>query len=66
MQWTYRGENLLHTTICLSPEHVYVYRHAITPEQRQELYRRDKGELKELTGEAALKAEAEMKMLDAR
>jgi outer membrane protein assembly factor BamB len=66
LSWTYRGENILHTTIALGPEHVFFIDSAITPDQRQELYRRDKGALKELTGEAALKAEEEMKALDAR
>ncbi|MCC6508906.1 MAG: PQQ-binding-like beta-propeller repeat protein, partial [Pirellulaceae bacterium] len=65
-QWIYRGENILHTTICLSPDHVFFIDSAITPEQRQELYQRDKGALKDLTGDAALKAEEEMKALDAR
>lgn len=64
--WAYRGDNILHTTIAIGPEHVYFIDSHITPEQRQELYRRDKGELKQLEGEAALQAEAEIKLLDAR
>jgi outer membrane protein assembly factor BamB len=66
MQWMYRGENLLHTTIAIGPDHLYFIESSLTPEERQSLYRSDKGELKNLTGEAALKAEAEMKQLDAR
>lgn len=66
LSWTYRGDNILHTTIALGPEHVYFIDSSITPEQRQELYRGDKGSLKDLEGEAALKAEAEMKQLDVR
>ncbi len=66
LQWTYRGDNILHTTIALGPDHIFFIDSAITPEQRQELYRRDKGPLKELTGQAALDAEQEMKELDAR
>lgn len=64
--WTYRGKNLLHTTIALGPEHVYFIDSSITPEARQELYRRDKGELKNLSEGDALKAEQEMKALDVR
>ncbi len=64
--WIYRGSNILHNTITVGPDHLYFIDSSITPEQRQELYRRDKGELKALTGDAALQAEAEMKALDVR
>ncbi|MEZ6138065.1 MAG: PQQ-binding-like beta-propeller repeat protein [Pirellulaceae bacterium] len=64
--WTYRGSNILHTTIAIGPEHIYFIDSSITPEERQELYRRDKGKLKALTGEAAKQAEEEMKALDVR
>ena len=64
--WTYRGDNILHTTIAIGPERVYFIDSSISPEQRQQLYLQDKGELKKLTGEAARKAEAEMKKLDVR
>lgn len=66
LQWTYRGENILHTTIAMSPQHVFFIESTLSSEERQELYLRDKGELKELTGEAAAKAEEEMKRLDLR
>lgn len=66
LSWTYRGKNILHTTIAIGPDHVYFIDSAITPEQRQALYLRDKGELKKLTGEEAAKAEKEMKSLDLR
>ena len=66
LQWVYRGENILHTTIAISPEHLFFIESTLTSEQRQELYRRDKGELKDLTGDAALRAEEEMKALDMR
>ena len=65
-QWTYRGSNILHTTIAIGPECVYFIDSSITPEERQQLYRRDKEELKNLTGEAALAAEEQMKKLDLR
>ena len=64
--WTYRGKNILHTTIAIGPKHVYFIDSSITPEERQELYRRDKGDLKKLTGEAAKRAEEEMKKYDVR
>jgi outer membrane protein assembly factor BamB len=64
--WAYRGDNILHTTIALGPEHIFFIDSMLTPEQRQELYRRDKGPLRELSGDAALRAEEEMKALDAR
>ncbi|QDT10621.1 PQQ-like beta-propeller repeat protein [Planctomycetes bacterium K23_9] len=64
--WTYRGDNILHTTIAIGPEHVYFIDSSITPEERQQLYLKDKGDLKDLSGEAAKKAEAEMKAYDVR
>lgn len=65
-QWTYRGSNILHTTVAIGPDCVYFIDSSITPEERQQLYRRDKEELKNLTGEAALAAEEQMKKLDLR
>lgn len=64
--WTYRGDNILHTTIAIGPDRVYFIDSSITPEERQALYLRDKGDLKKLTGAAAEKAEAEMKKYDVR
>ena len=64
--WTYRGDNILHTTIAIGPKRAYFVDSSITPEERQQLYLQDKGKLKALTGDAAEKAEAEMKKLDVR
>lgn len=64
--WTYHGDNILHTTIAVGPERVYFIDSSISPEERQQLYLQDKGDLKKLTGEAALQAEKEMKALDLR
>ena len=64
--WTYRGDNILHTTITIGPDRMYFIDSSLSPEQRQRLYQQDKTELKKLTGEAALKAEAKMKQLDMR
>ena len=66
LDWTYRGKNILHTTIAVGPNQVYFIESSITPDQRQALYQRDKEELKQLTGQAAKDAEAEMKRLDLR
>ncbi|MCA9048817.1 MAG: PQQ-binding-like beta-propeller repeat protein, partial [Planctomycetaceae bacterium] len=65
-QWTYRGANILHTTIALSPDAIFFIDSSISPEERQELYRREKPELQNLTGDAAKAAEEEMKKLDVR
>ncbi len=64
--WTYRGDNILHTTIAIGPERMYFIDSSISPEERQQLYLQDKGDLRKLTGEAARKAEEEMKKFDLR
>lgn len=64
--WTYRGKNILHTTIAVGPDHMYLIDSSISPAERQRLYQKDKSDLKKLTGEAAAKAEAEMKAFDVR
>ncbi len=64
--WTYRGANILHTTITIGPERMYFIDSSLSPEERQQLYRQDKSELKQLTGDEAKKAEQEMKELDVR
>lgn len=64
--WTYRGDNILHTTITIGPDHLYFIDSSLTPEERQHLYLKDKGDLKKLTGKAAKQAEAEIKAYDVR
>ncbi len=64
--WTYRGDNILHTTIAIGPERVYFIDSSISPEERLKFYLQDKGKLKELKGEEAAKAEAEAKAYDVR
>ena len=64
--WTYRGSNILHTTIAIGPERVYFIDSSLTPEERQQLYLKDKSDLSKLTGDAAKQAEAEMKAYDVR
>ena len=64
--WTYRGENILHTTIAIGPERVYFIDSSISPEERMKFYLQDKGDLKKLEGEAEAQAEAEAKAYDIR
>lgn len=64
--WTYRGSNILHTTIAIGPKNMYFIDSSISPAERQQLYLKDKADLKKLTGEAAKQAEAEMKAYDVR
>lgn len=64
--WTYRGENILHTTIAVGPDRMYFIDSSLTPSERQRLYQQDKTELKKLTGEAAKQAEEKMKAQDVR
>ena len=64
--WMYRGKNILHTTIAVGPQRVYFIDSSLSPRERQRLYQQDKTELRKLTGEAAKKAEAEMKAYDLR
>ena len=64
--WTYRGDNILHTTIAVGPKHMYFIDSSLTPSERQRLYQQDKSDLKKLTGEEAKKAEEEMKAYDKR
>lgn len=64
--WTYRGDNILHTTIAIGPDRVYFIDSSISPEERMKFYLQDKGDLKQLEGEAAAKAEAEAKAYDIR
>lgn len=64
--WSYRGDNILHTTIAIGPERMYFIDSSLSPDERQRLYSQDKTELKKLTGEEAKQAEEEMKARDLR
>jgi outer membrane protein assembly factor BamB len=66
IRWTYRGDGILHTTITIGPDAVYLVESGLTPEERQALYRGDKGDLATLTGAEAARAEAAIRKLDAR
>jgi len=64
--WTYRGDGILHTTITIGPDAVYLVESSLTPEERQALYRGDKADLAALTGAEAARAEEAIRQLDAR
>ena len=64
--WRYRGKNVMHVTIAIGDDRVFFIDSSITPEQREELLREDKTELKKLGAEEAKKKEAELKALDVR
>lgn len=64
--WTYQGKSISHRTIALGPQRVFFIDSSITSQQRDEILRQDKTELKSLTGQAAQWAEERMKNLDVR
>jgi outer membrane protein assembly factor BamB len=65
-RWIYRGQNILHTTIAIDDGRMFFIDSSLTPDQRRQLYLKEKPELKKLTGEEAKKAEAKIKKLDVR
>ncbi|MGH7127997.1 MAG: malectin domain-containing carbohydrate-binding protein, partial [Planctomycetaceae bacterium] len=64
--WSYEGKSISHHTIALSPDRVFFIDSSITPEQREQMLREDKSELKDLTPEQTQEAEEQIKRLDAR
>lgn len=64
--WTYQGASIEARTLAIGPKRVYFIDSTITSDQREELLKQDKTELKKLKGEEAKKAEERMKRLDAR
>jgi outer membrane protein assembly factor BamB len=64
--WAYQGKSINFQTIALGPDRVYFIDSSVTGEQREEILRQDKSDLKLLTGDAAKLAEERMKMLDVR
>ena len=64
--WTYQGKSIAHHTIALGPQRVFFVDSTVTSQQRADILREDKAELKALTGEAAKRAEERMKKLDVR
>lgn len=64
--WVYQGKSISHQTIALGPDRVFFIDSSITSEQRADLLREDKSDLKDLTPEEAKAAEEKMKKLDVR
>ncbi|MHC4744570.1 MAG: outer membrane protein assembly factor BamB family protein, partial [Planctomycetota bacterium] len=64
--WAHSGKNVVNLTIAIGDGWVFFIDSSITPEQRTELLAQDKSHLENLTGEAAKKAEAAQKKIDAR
>ncbi|HEY6170336.1 MAG TPA: PQQ-binding-like beta-propeller repeat protein [Verrucomicrobiae bacterium] len=64
--WTYQGTSISHVSMAVGDGRVFFIDSSLTGEQREELLRQDKGELKKLTGEAQQFAEERMKKLDLR
>jgi len=64
--WSYTGKNIVNLTIAVGDGRIFFIDSSLTPRQREEMLRQDKSHLKKLTGEAAKKAEAMQKKIDAR
>ncbi|MEO1997985.1 MAG: malectin domain-containing carbohydrate-binding protein [Planctomycetaceae bacterium] len=64
--WMYEGKNIVHRTIALGPDRVFLIDSSISSEQRAALLQQDKQALKNLSAEQAQLAELRMKNLDAR
>ncbi|HUG66996.1 MAG TPA: PQQ-binding-like beta-propeller repeat protein, partial [Pirellulaceae bacterium] len=65
-KWAYRGKNIMHVTIAIGDDRAFFIDSSISQQQRDELLRQDKTELKNLNEEEAKKKEAELKALDVR
>lgn len=65
-KWLYRGQNIMHVTIAVGDERAFFIDSSISQQQRDELLRQDKTELKKLGPEEAKKKEEELKKLDVR
>jgi len=64
--WNHPGKNIVNLTIAIGDGWIFFIDSSITSEQREELLRQNKDHLKNLTGEAAKRAEAAQKKIDAR
>lgn len=65
-KWVYRGKNIMHVTIAVGDDRAFFIDSSISQQERDELLRQDKSELKKLDEIAAKKKEAELKALDVR
>ncbi|MBI3879562.1 MAG: PQQ-binding-like beta-propeller repeat protein [Verrucomicrobia bacterium] len=64
--WTYQGKSISHVSMAVGDGRIFFIDSSLTTEQREEMLRQDKTELKKLTGEALQFAEARQKKLDLR
>ena len=64
--WAHQGQSINFQTIALGPDRVFFIDSTVTSEQRADLLRQDKSELRFLKGEELKRAEERMKKIDAR
>ena len=64
--WAVMGQSIAPATVAIGPDRVFFIDSSLTPQQREELLRQDKSELRKLTGEEAQRAEARLKNVDVR
>ena len=64
--WTYEGKSISYISMAVGDGKVFFIDSALTPEQREELLKQDKSELKNLTGDAQKIAEDRVKKADLR
>jgi outer membrane protein assembly factor BamB len=62
----YRGKNVMHVTIAIGDDRIFFVDSSISPQQREEVLRQPKEELKELGPEEAKRKEEELKKWDVR
>ncbi|MBI5775087.1 MAG: PQQ-binding-like beta-propeller repeat protein [Verrucomicrobia bacterium] len=66
LAWAHQGKSISHVSIAIGDGRVFFVDSSLTPEQREELLRQDKTDLKKLTGEARDLAEERIKTADLR
>ncbi len=64
--WTHQGKSIDFQTIALGPDRIFFIDSSVTSEQRDDILRQDKSELKDLKGADRERAEARLKKLDVR
>lgn len=64
--WTYQGRSISHVSMAVGDGRIFFVDSSLTSEQREELLRQDKSELKKLAGAARELAEERLKKADLR
>ena len=64
--WQYQGKNIAHATVAIGDGRVMFIDSSITSEQREALLRKDKSDIRKLTGDARKIAEERLKRYDVR